>query len=109
MRTPAGAECPHYYEDFHRGRSQQECRLILRNPRSLAWTPEICGKCTVPAIMRANGSDDLLLEVTVRKRFGVFTSVEVSAACLRHERVIDDPYLGCPVCRDELSSALPLG
>lgn len=109
MRTPAGTECPHYYEDFHRGRSQQECRLILRNPRSRSWTPDICAKCAVPAILRANGSVDLLLEVTIRKRFGFFTTVDVSAACLRHETVIDDPYLGCPACRDEFANALPLG
>ncbi len=109
MRTPAGTECPHYYEDFHRGRSQQECRLILRNPRSLPWSPEICAKCAVPSILRANGSEDLILEVTVVKRLGRRKAVDVTAACLRHEAVIDDPYLGCPACRGELPSALQLG
>ena len=53
MRTPAGTECPHYYEDFHRGRSTQECRLIDRNPQSLPWTEAVCEKCSVPAIVRA--------------------------------------------------------
>ena len=32
MRTPANTECPYYYEDFYRGRSTQECRLVGRNP-----------------------------------------------------------------------------
>src|SRR5688572_8219728 len=27
MRTPAGKECDFYYEDFHRGRELQECRI----------------------------------------------------------------------------------
>ena len=98
MRTPAGTECLHYYEDFNRGRSTQECRLIPQNPRSLPWAPELCEKCSVPAILRANGSPDLRLEVTVRKQFGIRTKVDVTARCRRHGRELDDPYIGCPEC-----------
>jgi hypothetical protein len=98
MRTPAGKECPHYYEDFHRGRQTQECRLVARNPRSLPWTPDACGKCEVPAILRANGSKDLRLEVTIRKRFGLRRIVEVSAYCRRHDEPVTDPYRGCEAC-----------
>ena len=105
MRTPAGKECPHYYEDFHRGRETQECRLIAKNPKSLPWTPDVCAKCVVPEIIRANGSPDLRLEVTVRKRFGLIKQVNVEAYCLRHATAIEDPIRGCQLCAKET----PLG
>ena len=54
MRTPAGVECGNYYEDFYRGRSVQECRLIERNPSSKQWEPKLCARCPVPGIVRAN-------------------------------------------------------
>lgn len=102
MRTPAGTECRYYYEDFHRGREQQECRLILANRASLPWKPTYCAKCPVPAILRANGSAHLRLELTVRKRFGLFTSLDVRAHCARHAADIADPYRGCDACASEL-------
>jgi hypothetical protein len=102
MRTPAGEMCPHYYEDFHRGRETQECRLVAQNPRSLRWTPDICGKCPVPSILRANGSPNLRLEVTIRKRFGLFRTVDVDAYCIKHAREVGDPYVGCSECVDEM-------
>jgi hypothetical protein len=102
MRTPAGTICPHYYEDFHRGRQTQECRLIARNRHSLPWTPDICGKCAVPEILRANGSPDLRLEVTIRKRLGIMKAVVVEAHCARHLEAVPDPALGCPACVAEL-------
>ena len=37
MRTPAGSQCPYYFEDFHRGRNRQECRLIDQTPRGCKW------------------------------------------------------------------------
>lgn len=103
MRTPAGTDCRFYYEDFHRGRQTQECRLIERTRRSadsLAWTPDLCGKCIVPAVERANGSKDLRLRLSVRKRFGLFKSLELVARCAAHDRIIDDPMRGCALCRE---------
>jgi hypothetical protein len=76
---------------------------VLKNPRSLAWSPDVCAKCAVPAILRANGSSDLVLEVTVAKRLGLMKSVHVAAHCRRHDRSVDDPYVGCPDCRAEWS------
>lgn len=102
MRTPAGTECPHYYEDFHRGRQQQECRLVEANTRSAPWSPSLCAKCPVPAILRANGSADLRLVATVVKRFRLFTTITVTAVCARHGGTIADPYLGCRACREDL-------
>jgi hypothetical protein len=102
MRTPAGTECRFYYEDFHRGRATQECRLILHNRRSLPWAPDMCAKCPVPEILRANGSPDLRLELTARKRFGLFRTLDVTAHCLRHGCEIDNPIRGCRSCADDL-------
>jgi hypothetical protein len=104
MRTPAGTICRYYYEDFHRGRQTQECRLVMANARSLPWAPELCAKCKVPEILRANGSPDLRLELTVRKRLGLFTRLDVDAYCLKHVCEIEDPYVGCPSCEAEIAA-----
>ena len=98
MRTPAGTMCPHYYEDFHRGRQTQVCRLVERNPLSLPWTPDTCGKCPVPEILRANGSPHLRLDLTIRKRFGLLRTVDIVARCSRHGVLVMDPYRGCDEC-----------
>lgn len=102
MRTPAGTDCRYYYEDFNRGRQTQECRLIKANPRSLPWAPGLCAKCRVPEILRANGSPDLRLELTVRKTLGLFTRLSVEAYCARHGQAIADPMRGCQACASEL-------
>ena len=104
MRTPAGTECRHYYEDFHRGRQTQECRLILQNRHSLPWKPDLCAKCPVPTILRANGSPDLRLEATVRKRFGLFRALTVEVYCLKHVCDVPDPIRGCPQCATEANA-----
>lgn len=99
MRTPAGRDCKHYYEDFHRGRNLQECRLIKANPNSKAWQPSDCAKCPVPDILYANASPDLELTLAVHTRFMNFGRyMVVSASCLRHRIPVDDPHIGCPQC-----------
>jgi hypothetical protein len=105
MITPAGDECRFYYEDFHRGRSTQECRLIARNPESEPWEPSLCSSCPVPGILRANASPHLALEGRVVRRFLFFKRVEVFAVCSKHLVELDDPYVGCPQCRAETPGA----
>ncbi len=103
MRTPAGQECAHYYEDFHRGRAVQECRLAAANAHSLPWQPTDCARCPVPAILQANASPHMRLTLTVRKRWlGRFGRVlDVRAWCTLHDVPIENPYLGCPLDADE--------
>ncbi|MEO8611971.1 MAG: hypothetical protein ABI690_28995 [Chloroflexota bacterium] len=102
MKTPAGKECRHYYEDFHRGRGLQECRLIQANPASLHWRPSDCQQCPVPDILNANSSPDLELAVTVKPRLlGLGRQIEVSASCLKHHIEIKDAFVGCPKCNAE--------
>lgn len=99
MRTPAGTECPYYYEDFFRGRSTQECRLIGRNPRSEQWKPKLCAHCPVPAILRANACPHMVLEARVVQRWlGLVRRVEVYAVCTEHHVEVSDPYVGCGHC-----------
>jgi hypothetical protein len=109
MRTPAGKECRHYYEDFHRGRNAQECRLIQGNPDSLRWRPSDCNQCPVPDILNANASPDMELKLTVDKRLmGLGRKLTVEAYCTRHQRKIEDPYVGCELDNTERKEALDL-
>jgi hypothetical protein len=102
MRTPVGKECPHYYEDYYRGREIQECRLAKTNPVSERWSPGDCGRCSVPEILAANSSRDMELKLRISSSLlGIIRRVEVSAYCLKHRIPIQDPYTGCPKCSDE--------
>jgi hypothetical protein len=101
MRTPAGEDCRHYYEDFHRGRNVQECR-VDKSDNSAAWGPGDCARCAVPAILRANASIELGLEIDIRRGFlGFGQKVKVQAICHKHHISIPDPYVGCPQCHAE--------
>ncbi|PJF40559.1 MAG: hypothetical protein D6737_02130 [Chloroflexi bacterium] len=96
MRTPAGKECRHYYEDYYRGRNVQECRLMKQNPASLHWHPSDCAKCVVPEILNANASPDLELTVTAKNKFfGFGRTVEVTAACAGEPIPLEQAYTGC--------------
>lgn len=102
MRTPAGRECPYYYEDYNRGRNTQECRLAKVNPNSLDWVPSDCGRCPVPDIVNANASPDMQLTLTItRTRMGLRRKMIVTATCARHNIPNTDPYVGCPRCAEE--------
>ncbi|NDJ79041.1 MAG: hypothetical protein GYB65_22550 [Chloroflexi bacterium] len=102
MRTPAGKECLHYYQDFHRGRSTQECRLVKDNPDSMPWRSRDCYKCPVPDILRANASDTMVLKLTIRPALlGFVRQYKVEAWCERHDIPIKDPYVGCPLDAEE--------
>ena len=102
MRTPAGKECRFYYEDFHRGRNLQECRLIRENPETLPWRPSYCARCPVPEILNANASPNLELQLTVKPVIlGLGRKLEVTATCLKHRTTIEDPFVGCLQCNAE--------
>ncbi len=105
MITPAGYECRFYYEDFHRRRATQECRLIERNPDSEPWQPSLCSTCPVPGILQANASPNLALEAKVVRRFFVQRRVEVYAVCSKHLVDLNDPHIGCPQCQAEATGA----
>lgn len=102
MITPAGKECRFYYQNFHRGHSEQECRLVEQNRNSKAWQPKDCAKCPVPEILQANSSPDLVLETTIKEGFmGLNRRVEVKAFCSKHLIDVPQPHVGCPECAKE--------
>ena len=102
MQTPAGTECRFYYENFHRGRSDQECRLLMANSKSPSWRESDCSGCVVPAILLANNSPDLVLEAVVKKGFlGFGRQVAVTAFCSKHLIDVETPQVGCSQCTRE--------
>lgn len=102
MKTPAGTDCKYYYQDFMRGRSQQECRLVRYNPNSANWKPKDCAACPVPKILANNFSPDLVLEGKIKKGvLGFGRKTEVRAFCSRHIRDITNPVVGCMACAKE--------
>lgn len=103
MITPAGSECPYYYEDFHRGREHQECRLIEGTPGGGEWTPDLCGKCPVPRIVLANACPHLVLEARAHSSLlGFRRSIEVTAMCSEYLEQVTEPEIGCGRCHLEL-------
>jgi hypothetical protein len=102
MQTPAGKECPHYYADFHRGRSTQECRLLKYDTESLAWQPTDCKRCPVPEIASANASPHLHLRLLIKPIIlGLGRRIVVTASCEKHGTTIEDPHVGCAQCNAE--------
>ena len=102
MRTPAGKECAFYYQDFHRDRHTQQCRLVEDKPDSLPWQPADCSRCPVPDILHANASEHLRISLTIKPMFlGLGRKLDVHAFCDKHMRALDDPYVGCPECNAE--------
>lgn len=95
MKTPAGKECRHYYEDYNRGRDIQECRLAKENPESARWNPADCSRCPVPDILLANADPKMQLKLTIKKGFmGFGRRVEVEARSIEDGSIIEDPYIG---------------
>ncbi|MEP7289552.1 MAG: hypothetical protein ABI947_27705 [Chloroflexota bacterium] len=106
MRTPAGKECPQYYEDLnYRRKEVQECRLAARNPQSAEWHPGDCAKCALPDILRANASPYMRLRLTIKAGFlGLGRRNEIDAYCEKHNLAIEDPFVGCLKCNAERPS-----
>jgi len=105
MRTPAGTECPFYYEDFFRGRNKQACRLIERTPKGGSWIPQLCSTCPVPRIVRANACPNLLLQARVLSLLlGLKKQVEVSAVCTLTLEKVSEPEIGCGRCHEAFPS-----
>ena len=106
MKTPYGQECRFYYEDYVRGRSTQECRLIGRNPSSERWELKLCRDCPVPAIVRDNACPNMALEGQVVKGFlGLTRHVKVYAVCTLTLTQVQEPRVGCGQCHQHRPGA----
>ena len=99
MRTPAGTECPYFYGDYYRGRSQEECRLLAAATPPEHWTPDLCRTCPVPAIARANTCPHLILSASIKKTFiGLRRQVKIEAYCTKSHKAVTEPQIGCGEC-----------
>ena len=99
MRTPTGVECQYFYGDYYRGRKQEECRLIGIVPPPHHWTPDLCSKCPVPEISRANSCKNMELRAEVKRSlFGIIRKVSVTAYCHRSQQKVSEPQIGCGQC-----------
>ncbi len=99
MRTPYGAACPFYYEDYYRGRQTQACRLIERTPGGGRWKPYLCATCPVPRIVGANACPHLALEARVAKTWlGLREQVRIYAVCALRLVEVPRPEIGCGEC-----------
>ena len=92
--------CRYYHADYFRGRETEECRLIKRNPDSRPWKRSLCDSCPVPDILLHTNCQEIALEATVVKKWGVLERVEVYAVCARHFLELNDPMY-CPKCAEE--------
>jgi hypothetical protein len=106
MRTPAGSECPHYFEDFHRGRNRQECRLVSATGGK-PWQPDLCRTCRVPGIVRANACPNLTLRARVNPGIlGLNRRVDVTGECRLSLTPVAEPELGCGRCHEAFDPRL---
>jgi hypothetical protein len=99
MKTPAGIECKFFYGDYYRGRNHEECRLIGNVNPPHHWTRDLCQKCPVPGILRANACEFMKLNAQVTGLpFGFMRKVKVSAYCTFSQQNVAEPQIGCGKC-----------
>jgi hypothetical protein len=105
LRTPAGTECPHYFQDFHRGRNRQECRLLAASRSGPGWRPDDCRNCRVPRLLLANACPNLVLTARVNPGLlGMGRRVDVGADCLLSLGPVAEPEIGCGRCHEALAA-----
>lgn len=103
MRTPYGIECPYFYGDYYRGKSNEECRLIGTSNPTGQWFAELCKTCPVPGITRANACKNMTLYASIKK--GVVKSkgrIKITAYCSKSRSEVKVPEIGCELCHNDL-------
>ena len=98
MKTPAGKECPHFYGDYFRGRSLEECRLLKAAGQN--WTRDLFGTCPVPAISQANACEFMQLRATISRPLSAafMRRVQVQTFCEKSNKRVKEPHVGCGEC-----------
>jgi hypothetical protein len=97
MRTPAGKECKYFYGDYHRGRHQEECRLL--DAHKLEWSSRLCFNCPVPDILLANACQNMQFTPRLEKAlFFLKPEVRISTYCSKCECDVNEPRVGCGQC-----------
>ena len=100
MKTPFGAQCSYYYEDMHRGREHQECRLLDTNQSN--WTVRLCKSCPVPRWQQCNSCEHLNYRALVTPGLLGFWRRMIIKVWYQdsHSEVIE-PEVGCGSCHQE--------
>ena len=99
MKTPAGKECRYFFGDYYRGRSREECRLLMNSSPALKWKQDLCFSCPVPEILLANACSHLILEPSLERPFPfIKQQVRIDAYCDQSQRRGFDPHIGCGEC-----------
>lgn len=98
--TSKPVNCRYLFADYHRGRDLEECRLIKRNADSRPWRRPLCDSCPVPGILRETNCEEIALEASVTKKWGLIERVEVYAVCARHLIELNNPKF-CRRCAEE--------
>ena len=99
MNKHKKVDCHYFYGDYYRGREQEECRLIGNTPPPHHWTIDLCNKCPVPGILRANACEFLVLKARVDQGFlNLRRRVVLSAYCTKTKSDVAEPEIGCGEC-----------
>jgi len=102
MLTPAGKECRYFYGDYHRGRKNEECRLL--DSADLIWLSYLCDKCPIPDILLANSCENMEFTPKLERPFFFLKpQVTVSAFCTKTNTPVDEPRIGCGQCHPLLN------
>ena len=82
------------------------CRLVEASTVSEPWIPDVCKDCPVPAIARANACEHMTLQARVAKGFlGFGRKIVVEAYCVKAQRKVDEPQIGCGQCHGDAKIA----
>jgi hypothetical protein len=108
MNSPKRIDCRFFYGDYYRGREIEECRLIGKQPPPHHWTIDLCRKCPVPRILRANACENMILKASVKPVFLNFgRRVVVSSYCTKTKTDVAEPEIGCGECHPMPSIFFP--
>lgn len=102
MRTPFGSECKFYYEDYHRGRNRQECRLAQQSGSKDNWSFRMCKSCALPRLQQANSCINLFLFGQAQKGLlGLGRRMNIYAHCSKDGAEVEEPEIGCGRCHTD--------
>ena len=103
MKTPAGRECTYFYGNYHRGRNDEECRLMPDGERQ--WTSKLCQTCPMPGYQRANNCEHMRYQARIEREWQNLWQprVKITANCVKSATSVKDPHIGCGQCHPVLN------
>ncbi len=98
MKTPAGKECSFFYGNYHRGRNDEECRLMPDGKRG--WNSKLCTGCPMPGYQQANNCASMRYRANIEQNWKTLfvKKVKITAWCEKSKNAVADPHIGCGQC-----------